>query len=113
MRVLRNSRSPISSLLMPRGDQREHLPFAVAEVGEITRLGAVLLLGAEERAHLREEHLPGGLTLLEHVVVALERHEAGVREHGRQAPPLLVRDRPVLPPVEDERGLGDAAQRVR
>src|SRR5215218_3567365 len=105
---------PLRDLLVAEagGHQPEHVALALAELGEVGRRRARSLVVAQERANLGEERVPGRLTLLEDVVVALERDEAGIRQERRQAPALLVWDGPVVAGVQDERRLHDPTRGI-
>ena len=68
---------------------------------------AVPVRGRPERPQLGHEPRPGGLSLDEEVVRALERHEAGARDAAGEPSPLTERNQPVVAGVEHERGHAD------
>ena len=59
--------------------------------------------GRRKRAHFGQEHGPGRLDLEQHMVVAIERDEAGARDQGGQVTPFIERHGDVAASVQNQR----------
>ncbi len=66
----------------------------------------------QEGADFFHEAGPSGFVLEDEMVLAFERHEARIRDHGRHATAIVKVDDPVVPAMQHKRRRGDLAKKA-